>query len=37
LDVDFVFDMCFLFNLYWVEELRLQSGFDDLVCDYVFV
>lgn len=35
LDADFVFDMRFLNNPYWVEELRVQSGNDLPVYEYV--
>jgi RNase adapter protein RapZ len=34
-DADFVADMRFLPNPYWVPELRPLSGRDDLVADYV--
>ena len=35
LDADFVFDMRFLPNPYWVPELRPKSGRDPPVADYV--
>jgi UPF0042 nucleotide-binding protein len=35
LDVDLMFDCRFLPNPYWVESLRLQSGLDQPVRDYV--
>ncbi len=35
LDADFVLDMRFLPNPYWVEELRPQTGLDGAVSDYV--
>ena len=36
LDADLVFDVRFLPNPYYVEELRLHSGLDADVRDYVF-
>ena len=35
LDADFVFDMRFLPNPFWVPELRPKSGKDPPVADYV--
>ena len=35
LDADFVIDMRFLPNPFWVPELRPSSGLDDAVSDYV--
>ncbi|MEI2775826.1 MAG: RNase adapter RapZ [Tetrasphaera sp.] len=35
LDADFVFDMRFLPNPFWVPELRLLTGQDQAVADYV--
>ncbi len=35
LDADFVVDMRFLPNPFWVPELRASSGLDDAVSDYV--
>ena len=35
LDADFVFDMRFLPNPYWVPELRSSTGRDDAVASYV--
>jgi UPF0042 nucleotide-binding protein len=35
LDADFVFDMRFLPNPYWVPELRALTGVDEPVADYV--
>lgn len=35
LDADFVFDMRFLPNPYWVSELRSSTGRDDAVASYV--
>ena len=35
LDADFVIDMRFLPNPFWVPELRSSSGLDDAVSDYV--
>lgn len=31
IDVDYVFDVCFLFNLYWDLKLCFMIGFDKLV------
>lgn len=31
IDVDYVFDVCFLFNLYWDLKLCLMIGLDKLV------
>lgn len=35
-EADYVFDVRFLPNPYYIKELRLQSGIDDAVYDYVF-
>lgn len=35
MDVDLVFDVRFLFNFYYVEELCLFIGLDELVYNYV--
>lgn len=35
IDVDMVFDVRFLPNPYWIEELRSERGTDDAVRDYV--
>lgn len=35
-DADFVLDVRFLPNPYWIESLRLKSGLDKEVYDYVF-
>jgi UPF0042 nucleotide-binding protein len=36
IDVDMIFDVRFLPNPHWDEELRPQSGLDQAVKDYVF-
>ena len=35
LDADYVFDLRFLPNPYWVEQLRAQTGLDQPVVDYI--
>lgn len=35
IDVDIVMDVCFLFNLYYIFELKKLMGLDKFVVDYV--
>lgn len=35
IDVDLVFDVCFLLNLYYIDKMCLLIGFDEDVYEYV--